>query len=102
MTGAARAARDHDGCLGHTVGRIDCARVEAIRRKCAVEPFDRVGMDHLGCINRDLPRREIKTFRGFGTETTHAQIERKILYAGDLAAILLDSLKPDHWALQEC
>src|SRR6516225_11783712 len=85
-----------------TVAWIYGARVEAIRRKRAAEPFDRISMDRLGCINRDLPRREIKTFRGFGTETAHAQIERKIRHAGDLAAILMDSLQPDHWALHEC
>src|SRR3974390_350162 len=102
MTGAASAARDHNGCLGHTVERIHGARVEAIRRKRAVEPFDRIGMDRLGCINGDLPRREIESFRGFGAETAHAQIERKIRHAGDLAAILLDSLQPDYWALHEC
>src|SRR5262249_26427727 len=51
VTCAAHATRDQDGCLGHSVERTHGTRVEAIRRKRADKPFDRIGMDWFGGID---------------------------------------------------
>ena len=55
MTRAARAAGNHDGRLRHSVERIHRTRVEAVRRKHAVEPLDGIGMYRFGRIDGDLP-----------------------------------------------
>ena len=81
-----RPARDHDGCLSHTVERIHGTRVEAIRRKRAVEPIDRVDMDRFGPLRRPSTTSRSSPSAASRLKTAHTQIETQNRHAGDLAA----------------
>src|SRR5258708_27877238 len=98
---APAAASDQQGRLRHAVGREGGGWIKTVAGKGRAEPFYCFGMNRLGAIERDLPRRKIDILHLVGAIAADAQIKTGIWAAADLGPIIMDRPPPVERALHE-